>query len=149
MEKAIEILRDELAKKDAERAKIASVINTLEALCGADGNSPMPVLGGPVWPGVDIDFAGATNLEQRVLRIAEAVPGPLRGMDIALCIIQRGLSKATPDNLRSHIVNLLREHPAFERVGVGEYAYNLAGKTQTTDSNPNIQDSSGWSSPQA
>ena len=72
---------------------------------------------------VAIDFTGASNLTQRLVRIAQAVDGPLDVKEIAHCLIQRGLSKAKARNLRSHIITALRDEPDFSKVGEGKYEY--------------------------
>ena len=75
------------------------------------------------YTGVAIDFAGAGNLTQRLVRIAQAVDGPLDVRETAQCLIQHGLSKAKARNLRSHIINTLRDEPDFSKVGDGKYEY--------------------------
>ncbi len=77
----------------------------------------------PVYPGIDIDFTGATNLHQRLVRIAEAMDGPLDPMDMARCLIQRGQSKEMPKGLRGHITNALKDEPDFPRNDDGTYYY--------------------------
>ena len=74
---------------------------------------------------VTIDFTGASNLPQRLARIAQAVDGPLDVRETAQCLIQHGLSKAKVRNLRSHIINVLRDEPDFSKVGDGKYEYLL------------------------
>ena len=76
---------------------------------------------------VAIDFNGAGNLTQRLVRIAQAVDGPLDVKETARCLIQHGLSKAKARNLRSHIINVLRDEPDFSKVGDGKYEYLLKG----------------------
>ena len=77
---------------------------------------------------VAIDFTGASNLTQRLVRIAQAVDGPLDVRETARCLIQHGLSKAKARNLRSHIINVLRDEPDFSKVGDGKYKYLLKNK---------------------
>ena len=74
---------------------------------------------------VAIDFTGANNLTQRLVRIAQAVDGPLDVRETAQCLIEHGLSKAKARNLRSHIINVLRDEPGFSKVGDGKYEYLL------------------------
>ena len=75
------------------------------------------------YTGVAINFTGANNLTQRLVRIAQAVDGPLDVRETAQCLIQHGLSKAKARNLRSHIINTLRDEPDFSKVGDGKYEY--------------------------
>ena len=72
---------------------------------------------------MEIDFAGADNLRERLVRIAQAVPGPLESRDLAQCLIQRGLSNAQPRNLQSYIINQLRDDPDFVKLGASRYEY--------------------------
>ena len=77
---------------------------------------------------VAIDFTGARNLTQRLVRIAQAVEGPLDVRETAQCLIEHGLSKAKARNLRTHIINVLRDEPDFSKVGDGKYEYLLKDK---------------------
>lgn len=81
---------------------------------------------------IAIDFTGAGNLTQRLVRIAQAVDGPLDVKDMARFLIQHGLSKAKVRNLRSHIINVLRDEPDFSKVGDGKYEYLLKDRGSFT-----------------
>ena len=54
-----------------------------------------------MYAGVEIDFTGAANHRERIVRIAEAVDGPLVINDMAQCLVERGQSNAKVENLRS------------------------------------------------
>ena len=133
--KTAEKIRARLEKLEIEQAELQTALRVVEDLAADDDDlvttvadvatpTTAPQSGEPwVYPGVDIDFAGATNLLERVIRIAEIVDGPLDSMDMARCLVQRRISKAAPHNLRSHITNELKGHASFPKIGPGKYQY--------------------------
>ena len=115
----IATLRVEL---DAEYADLQAVIRAIGrrqgAPAGANEHSDYAT-----YPGVSIDFSEASNLRERIVRIARVVSGPLHTMDMANCLVERGASNVIPSNLRSHIINLLRDDPDFPKVAESTYKY--------------------------
>ncbi len=105
-----------------ERLRIASPAHS-ESATGPD--IAVPVVKSDGYAGVTIDFTGTSNLPQRLVRIAQAMDGPLDVRETAQCLIEHGLSKAKVRNLRSHIINVLRDEPDFSKVGDGKYEYLL------------------------
>ena len=141
-EKTAESIRSELERLEVRHAELQTALRVVEGLAvdeedlvttvadNATTAVAAPQSGDPlVYPGVHIDFTGAGNLLERVIRIAEAVGNepPLDSMEMAHCLIQRGASKADPHNLRSHITNALAGHVDFQKTGPGQYRYEPAG----------------------
>ena len=140
--KIAEKLRSRLQKLEVERAELLTALRVLEqyatgdegevtdiADVAADGGDVVttPATAKPsgpaAYPGVEIDFTGAANLLERVMRIAEAVDGPLDAMEMARYLVDRRVSKADPHNLRSHIINAISGHAEFVKVAPGKYRY--------------------------
>ena len=110
----------------------------------APAQSPAATPEPPVYDGVVIDFSGTTNLLQRVIRIAEAVDDEeLDVLDMALCLVQRGVSGAAVQNLRSHISNDIKDHPDFVRVGTRKYRYLPKHPEREEPLTPSNGDSTG------
>ncbi len=108
-----------------ERLRIASQVN------GESATDPETAVADAETEGyssVAIDFSGTRNLPQRLVRIAQAVDGPLDVRETAQCLIEHGLSKAKARNLRTHIISVLRDEPDFSKVGDGKYEYLLKDK---------------------
>ena len=116
-ENAIQQINERLREVDAERTELLTALRVLERLTTPEQNLEQ------VYSGVVINFARADNLYDRLVRMAEAVDGPLDTMEMARCLIQRGVSKASAKNLRGHIINELRDAPDFEKIGTGSYEY--------------------------
>ena len=106
-----------LQELDSERNELTTALRVLERLEGVKVKEEQ------VYQDVIIDFTGTKNLGQRLSRIAEAVSGPLDAKTMALCLIQRGQSKAVLRNLHAHVLNELRDNPAFEKEPDGSYKY--------------------------
>ena len=128
-EKTAEMIRSRLQELEVEREELLIALRVLERFAtGSEATVttatvPAGMVEPMVYPDVSIDFTGASNLLKRLIRIAEAVDGPLEAMDMAVCLIQRGVSGAARRNLRSHVINQLRDDPSFEKTGPGQYRY--------------------------
>ncbi len=72
--------------------------------------------GEEIFAGIDIDLSRCHNTESRLLAIGRAV-GEFHSMQAAKYLIQRGISKAKPSNLRSRILNEIKDHPNFVNEG--------------------------------
>ena len=82
-----------LQEVENERRDLLAEMRVLErAAMEADPDAHAAT--GPVYAGVEIDFTGAANHRERVVRIAEAVDGPLVINDMAQCLVERGQSNA-------------------------------------------------------
>ena len=121
--KTAEMIRARLQELEAEREELQTALRVLERFATGGMGTTVPSSEPDPYPGVDINFIGANNLLERLIRIAEAVDGPLEAVDMALCLIQRGVSNASRRNLRSHIINALRDDPDFAKVAPGRYEY--------------------------
>jgi hypothetical protein len=125
-EYALELARKRLKELDAERSDLHIFIRVHKQLLASDkdvAQTDKEYMDHSVYPGVDIDFTGANNLYERLVRIGQSVEGTLKAKEIALCLIERGESNASPRNLYASIVNQFRDDPDFEKVGRGQYRY--------------------------
>ena len=109
-----------LQEVEAERADLLTTLRTLERFTVA---TDAATDNGPVYAGVEIDFTGAANHRERVIRIAKAVDGPLVINEMAQCLVERGVSKAKVENLRSHVSNAISGDPDFEKIDAATYRY--------------------------
>ena len=128
-EKTAEQIRSRLQELETERAELQTALRVLERFATGSAGTVSPSGEPDPYSGVDIDFTGASNLRERVVRIAEAVDGPLNSMDIARCLVHRGISKAAPPNLRSHITNALADDADFAKIAPGRYEYMPRSQT--------------------
>ena len=142
--KTARMIREKLEKLEAERADLQTALRIVEGLEADDGGVVTTVTGGAtpadgvgatadpdehwVYPGMDIDFAGTSNLLERLVRIAEAVRRtvwtPWRW---PAALSSAGPPRPAPHNLRSHITNALKDDPDFVKTGPGQYRYVPAG----------------------
>ena len=113
---AADKINNRLKELEIERNELQAALRVLNRFTDVDKSNL-------IYPDAEIDFTGAGNIRERLVRIAEAIPGPLDARDMALYLIQRGLSGAQPRNLQSHIINQLRKDPDFVKVGTGSYEY--------------------------
>ena len=117
-----ETITARLREVEDERADLLVTLRTLNRLVvEAEGDAVAD--DGPMYAGVEIDFTGAGNLTQRLVRIALAVDGLLVINEMAQCLIERSQSKAKPENLRSHISNALSGDPDFRKIDAATYEY--------------------------
>ena len=93
-----------------------------ELLAGTDTPAPVDQEASAL-AGLEVDFTGTANLLERILRVAAATDEPLDAMAVAEYLVARGQSGANPKNLRSQILNVLKDDPDFEKVGVGRFRY--------------------------
>ena len=93
-----------------------------ELLVGADTPAPVDQEASTL-ASLEVDFTGTANLLERILRVAAATDEPLDAMAVAEYLVARGQSGANPKNLRSQILNVLKDDPDFEKVGVGRFRY--------------------------
>ncbi len=122
---AADKINNRLKELEIERNELQTALRVLNRFIGVDKSNL-------VYPDVEIDFTGAGNMRECLVRIAEAVPGPLDARDMALYLIQRGLSGAQPRNLQSHIINKLRNDPDFVKASTGSYEY-IPSKTSSSE----------------
>ena len=118
------------ARIESEEADLQVVLRVIHNIGCDQPASPVAVPKWEIYPDVAIDFSGATNLLQRVLRVFKAVGGSLDIMDVARCLIERGLYNGKAKNIRGNISNELKDNPEFIRVGVGLFEYRPAGSEQ-------------------
>ena len=123
--RAADKISNRLKELEIERNELQTALRVLNRFTDVDKSNL-------VYPDVAIDFTGAGNIRERLVRIAEAVPRPLEARDMALCLIQRGLSGAQLRNLQSHIINKLRDDPDFVKYSTGSYEY-LPSKASSSE----------------
>ena len=82
--------------------------------------------------GVPVNLSGTRNLEERLVRIAEATREPIATLDVAAFLIASGISKSTIKNLRPHVYNALNDHPDFEKAGEGLFTYEKLSKLSSS-----------------
>ncbi len=72
----------------------------------------------------DIDFSSDKNMEQRVIRIAQATTdGIVISTHVRDILHEAGESKSSRTNLRNTVQKLMSEHEDFQRIGRGRYSY--------------------------
>ncbi len=131
---ATEKLVHRLEELDAERKEILALLSPLEraatqlsaaqeSLATGSYVPEPPTDSGILYDGIPIDFTGVSNLGDRVIAMARAVGGTLHSMDMAKCLIARGQSQGSPDNVRSRIINLLKDHPSFVKEGPSRFRF--------------------------
>ena len=125
------------AQIESEEADLQVVLRVIDKMGCDQPASPVAVPQWEIYPGVAIDFTGATNLLQRVLCVFRAVGSPLDIMDVARCLIERGLYHGQAKNIRGNISNELKDNPDFVRVGVGLFEYRPErGEQDASGENP-------------
>ena len=75
--------------------------------------------------GLIVDFAGAANLRERLIRIAQAGEGVLLNItEVSRFLIGVGESRATIPNLRTNVHDIVNGSPEFfEKVSSGTYRF--------------------------
>lgn len=134
-DKKVALVKAELERVDKElealqqqRAELLIFLRLdaqYERLAGADTTvadaSKTPDV--DAFAGIAVDFSGTSNLLERVLRVATATAEPLDAMSVAEYLVARGQSKSSTRNLQAHILNILKDDPDFEKIGVGRFRY--------------------------
>ena len=89
--------------------------------------------------GLAVDFTGAANLRERLIRIAQAGEGVLLNLTkVSRFLIEAGESQATIPNLRTNVYGIVNGSPdLFEKVSSGTYRY--AGEKIREDNPSNEQ----------
>ena len=79
----------------------------------------------PDLSGLEVDFAGTTNLPERVLRIALAMDGKeLNVSSVTRCLIAFGQYKTTVRNFRSNVNKVFTDQPeVYVKVSKGNFLY--------------------------
>jgi len=134
-------LRDELAaileKYLPIHEQYLEIVARVEAELGDGGqrsgsagsSSPAPRRGGiprsPDLSGLDVDFTGAKNLKERVLRIALAMEGKeMNVSSVTRFLINAGQYNTTVKNFRSNVNRVFTEQPdIYHSTGPGNFIY--------------------------
>ena len=75
-----------------------------------------------------MDFRGADNVGERLIRIAERNGGIVNPTSAAQLFIDAGLTQSKKDNMRSTIHRTLQEKPeTWEKVGAGKFRLRDGG----------------------
>ena len=120
-------LKEERARILARLAPLAPYLAAGNADGAADAAPAKRLENFTVFSGVVMDFSEATNLGDRVIIVAKAVRQamgePVHTRQVAECLVERGQSQGSVENLRARIINLLRDHPFFWKHRPSVYSY--------------------------
>ena len=109
--------RQRYEEASAGSAALGRVIAIMEA------RQPQPAARAAGPTASDIDFTGARNVVERLVRIADRSGGVINITKSAEIIIAAGLSRQRKENLRSSIYREVQGHPDWEKVSPGMFRH--------------------------